>query len=70
MFSFQMTFLDEESGTYQHHLVTTLSTDLIRNIDFDVSLVWDRTESPPRDAFGEIPEKDDFRLMVGIGFEF
>jgi hypothetical protein len=70
LFSFQMTFLDEESGTYQHHLVTTLSTDLIRNIDFDVSLVWDRTESPPRDAFGEIPEKDDFRLMVGIGFEF
>jgi len=70
LFSFQMTFLDEESGTYQHHLVTTLSTDLVRNIDFDVSFVWDRTESPPPDALGEIPEKDDFRLMVGVGFEF
>ncbi len=70
LFSFQMTFLDEESGQYQHHLLTTLSTDLIRNIDFDVSVVWDRTQSPPRDAEGNIPEKDDFRLMVGISFDF
>ena len=70
LFSFQMTFLDEESGQYQHHLLTTLSTDLIRNIDFDVSVVWDRTASPPPDAQGNIPEKDDFRLMVGISFDF
>ncbi len=70
LFSFQMTFLDEESGEYQHHLLTTLSTDIIRNIDFDVSVVWDRTASPPPDAQGDIPEKDDFRLMVGISFDF
>jgi hypothetical protein len=70
LFSFQMTFLDEESGEYQHHLLTTLSTDIIRNIDFDVSVVWDRTAKPPPDAQGDIPEKDDFRLMVGISFDF
>jgi hypothetical protein len=70
LFTFQMTFLDEESGDYQHHLLTTLSTDLVRNIDFDVSLIWDRTQSPPPDATGEFPEKDDFRLMVGISFDF
>jgi hypothetical protein len=70
LFSFQMTFVDEESGDYQHHLLTTLSTDLVRNIDFDVSFVWDRTQSPPPDATGGIPKKDDFRLMVGVSFEF
>ena len=70
LFSFQMTFLDEDSGEYQHHLLTTLSTDIIRNIDFDVSVVWDRTASPPPDAQGNFPEKDDFRLMVGISFDF
>ena len=70
LFSFQMTFLDSESGKYQHHLLTTLSTDLVHNIDFDVSFVWDRTESPPPDATGTIPKKDDFRLMVGVSFEF
>ena len=70
LLSFQMTFLDEESGTYQHHLLTTLSTDLIGDIDFDVSFVWDRTENPPPSADGTTPKQDDFRLMVGVGFEF
>jgi hypothetical protein len=70
LFSFQMSFLDEESGDYQHHLVTTLSTDLIYDIDLDMTLIWDRTEKPPPDASGNIPEQDDFRLMVGISFEF
>ena len=70
LFSFQMTFLDEESGDYQHHLVSTLSTDLVYDIDLDVSFIWDRTESPPPSATGTIPEQDDFRLMVGLSFEF
>ena len=70
LLSFQATFVDEASGLYQHHLLTTLSTDLIGDIDFDVSLVWDRTEKPPPNADGETPEKDDFRLLIGIGFEF
>lgn len=70
LFTFHATFLDEESGEYQHHLVTTLSTDLVRNIDFDVTFVWDRTGAPPPRADGTPIEKDDFRLMTGIGFDF
>ena len=70
IFTFQMTFLDEQSGDYQHHLVSTLSTDLIYDIDLDVSFIWDRTENPPPDAAGTVPEQDDFRLMVGLSFEF
>lgn len=69
-FNFRMTFLDEESGKYQHNLVTSVSTDLIGDIDFDVSLVWDRTENPQASATGVVPEKDDFRVMVGIGYDF
>lgn len=68
--SFQMTFLDEESGTYQHHLLTTLSTDLIGGIDLDISFIWDRTENPPPGEEGITPERDDFRLAVGVGFDF
>jgi hypothetical protein len=36
LLSFQMTFVDEESGDYQHHLLTTRSTELIGDVDFDV----------------------------------
>lgn len=67
---FHATFLDEESGSYQHHFLNTLSTDLTGRLDLDVSFVWDRTQRPQRRADGEVPEKDDYRLMIGLGWEF
>ena len=70
LFSFTATFVDEESGSYQHHLLTTLSSDLAGNFDIDISLVWDRTQSPPPLADGTFPEQDDFRLLVGLSYEF
>jgi putative salt-induced outer membrane protein YdiY len=65
-----MNFLNSESGRYQHHIVTSLSTNLIGNLDFDVSLIWDRTEKPQRKEDGTLPEKDDLRLIFGLGYDF
>jgi hypothetical protein len=70
LFLLQVTLLDEDSGTYQHHLVSTLSTDLIGNFDLDITLVWDRIENPQQRSDGSFPEQDDFRLTVGVGYEF
>lgn len=70
LLAFQMTFLDDASGAYQHHLLTTLSTDLIGDLDLDVSLVWDRTQKPQTRADGTVPEKDDYRLIFGLAYEF
>ena len=70
LFTFTATFVDEESGSYQHHLITTLSSDLVGNFDIDISFVWDRTQSPPPLADGSFPEQDDFRLLVGLSYEF
>jgi hypothetical protein len=65
-----VTFLDEASGSYQHHLLTTLSTELTGRLDLDVSFIWDRIQKPQVRADGSVPEKDDYRLMLGLGFEF
>ena len=65
-----VTFLDEESGSYQHHLLSTLSTELTGRLDLDVSFIWDRIQKPQVRADGSVPEKDDYRLMLGLGFEF
>ena len=65
-----VTFLDEESGSYQHHLLTTLSTELTGRLDLDVSFIWDRIQKPQVRADGSVPEKDDYRFMLGLGFEF
>jgi hypothetical protein len=66
----QMTFLDDRSGAYQHHLLSTLSTDLIGNFDLDISFIWDRIDKPQQRADGSTPERDDYRLMIGLGYEF
>jgi len=70
IFEFHATFLDDASGAYQHHLLTTLSTDLIGNFDLDVSFVWDRTQKPQPRADQSIPERDDYRMMIGVSYEF
>ena len=68
-FLMHMTILDDESGAYQHHLLTTLSTNLIGNFDLDISFIWDRIGKPQQRADGTTPEQDDYRLMIGLGYE-
>lgn len=64
------TFLESRAGKYQHHILSTLSTDLIGSLDLDVSFIWDRTEEPQVAEDGTTPEKDDFRFIVSLGYEF
>jgi hypothetical protein len=70
LFLYQGTLVDNDSGQYQHHLVTTLSTEFIGNFDLDISVVWDRTQKPQQRFDGTTPEKDDYRLMVALAYEF
>lgn len=70
VFAFQGRVVDEQSGKYQQHLLTTLSTDLIGNFDLDVSFVWDRIQDPQQREDGSIPEQDDYRLIIGLGYDF
>ena len=70
LFEFSFSIVDENSGSYLHHLITTLSSDLISDLDIDISFVWDRVQDPQPASDGEIPERDDFQLIVGIGYEF
>jgi putative salt-induced outer membrane protein YdiY len=65
-----MTFLNEKSGKYQHHIVSALSTDLIGDIDLDFSTIWDRTEIPQENADGTTPSQDDFRFMISLSYDF
>lgn len=67
-YRFQLT--NEASGSYNHHMVASFETEWTSVLDFDVSLVWDRTQDPRKDSNGIIPEQDDFRLIVGLGIDF
>jgi hypothetical protein len=61
--------LEEDMGI-DHHALATLSFDVWRDLEFDVSLTWDRIGSPQRTSDGSKPDQDDIRLYVGIGWEF
>lgn len=63
-------FTRREVGETTHHAVSTLSLDVTRRLDLDVSLVWDRISVPKVGADGKTPKPDDFRLIVGAGVEF
>lgn len=69
-YDYSFSFVSETAGRYTHHMVTGLSIDLGQFFDLDLSLVWDRTERPQENELGETPKQDDYRLIVGLGFEY
>lgn len=69
-YDYSFTFTNEASGKYNHHMVGGLEIDLGSRLDLDISLVWDRIEKPQADENGVLPSEDDYRLIVGIGFDY
>lgn len=67
-YRFQVT--NSRSGKYNHHMVGGLEIELTDRLDLDLSIIWDRIEEPQRDEDGVLPEKDDWRYIVGLGWEF
>jgi putative salt-induced outer membrane protein YdiY len=69
-FSYRFQITSKEAGRYNHHLVTGFETEVTSLIDFDITFVWDRIEYPQPDEEGNIPQSDDFRLIVALGLEW
>ncbi len=68
LYNFQL--VNERSGSYNHHLVATLETALTKFLNFDVSFVWDRTETPQPREDGTLPDPNDYYLIFSIGADF
>ena len=70
LFDYRFFIVNEESGTYTHHLLTGLEFELTTLLDFDITLVWDRIQNPRENPNGTFPKQDDFRLTFGLGIDF
>jgi putative salt-induced outer membrane protein YdiY len=68
--SYSVQVIDEASGGNIHHFQTGLEIDLTNDFDLDLTFYADRTENPKKDSEGQVPEKNDFRLVVGLGYDF
>lgn len=69
-FNYQIQFVNEEAGKYIHHINSSLEVELINNFDLDLSFYLDRIDKPQPDEDGELPEKDDYRFVVGVSYDF
>jgi len=70
VFDYRFFIVNDESGTYTHHLLTGLEFELTTILDFDITFIWDRIQNPRADSAGIVPEQDDFRLTFFLGFDF
>jgi len=69
-YQYKLTYTDEASGRYKHHMVLALENDLFGWLDFDITGIWDHTKIPEVDSNGITPLRNDYQLLVGIGIEF
>ena len=70
IFDYRFFIVNEESGTYTHHMLTGLEFKLTSLLDFDITVVWDRIQDPRENSDGTFPEQDDLRLTFGLGIDF
>jgi hypothetical protein len=69
-FNYSFNIVNEESGSYTHHMITTVETELTSWLDFDISFVWDRVKNPTASADGTVPDPDDYRLTFSLGVDY
>ncbi len=67
--TYSVTLGDSQTGGYTHRSILTIETELTEKLDFDVTGVWDRVASPVSDQDGILPESNDFRILIGLGYD-
>jgi hypothetical protein len=67
--TYTATLGDHRTGSYTHHSLLTIETEITDRLDFDVTVTWDRTQKPVPDENNSSPERDDLRFLIGIGYE-
>ena len=63
-------YTSHEVGETAHHSVSTLSLELTKRFDLDVTFTWDRMGNPKVGVDGIKPKSDDFRMVLGLGVDF
>jgi len=70
IFDYSTTWGNKESGGYTHRMVITFESEITGSFDFDISFVWDHVSNPTPAEDGSIPFPDDYRMTLGVSYEF
>jgi len=69
-FSYDAQITLPDTGGTIHHAFAELGYELTSILELDFSLTWDRVENPTTTEDGIVPERDDLRTYIGIGFNW
>lgn len=69
-FNYGITAPLPETDEFNHNFVIRLSVELLGDLDLNVDFIWDRVNKPQRDGDGNLPEQDDYRTTLGLGWDF
>ncbi len=69
-YDYKLTFTDDASGRYRHHMVFKLENELTGWLDLDITGIWDHISLPEKRENHTIPLCNDYQVLVGLGVEF
>jgi len=67
--TYRVQWAPEDVGGISSHADSTLEIELTDNLDLNFSVIWDRIDNPVADEDGSVPERDDFKFILGIGLD-
>ncbi len=66
---YSLIYAGDDAGGYNFIAQTTLETELLSWLDFDISYIWDYRSDPIPDSSGAVPEKSDSQLIFSLGMD-
>lgn len=67
--TYQLVLMEESSGRAAQHAMAAIDIDLTDALDLRLATYWDRLQEPQVDSAGVQPQKDDYRLVIGLDYE-
>lgn len=67
---YQLQIVEENSGKRNSHLKTGFEFEFRKNFDLDFTFYWDRVAKPVAKVDTIIPEANDYRLFLSLGYKF
>ena len=67
--SYKLAVVVTDLSKTNHHLSSVFSFEIWGPLDLDISFIWDRIEGPARDSAGELPERNDYQMTLGLAID-